>query len=220
MNIFIDNNIIWKYGWFKINETILSTWIVMFVISIVIFLVRLSLNKPKVNLLQIGAETVVSFFDNEISSSVSCKHRSVFIFFFSLFIFILFSNLISIIPIFTSPTASLSTALALIISVLVFSIVYNIRHSGIKFLKKYIEPIIIFLPFNVISEISKMISIPVRLFGNIIGGMIMSMIIVKVKFLMVGFPIFVDLLGIISKFIQAYIFFILSLTFMDSNEQK
>ena len=88
----------------------------------------------------------------------------------------------------------------------------------IRQLKKYVKPTIVMLPMNIISDISGNCALAIRLYGNIMSGMIIGAVVSKIVFLALGFPIFLSILSFISSVIQAYIFSILALVFILSAE--
>lgn len=220
MNITPDQFIIWQNGFFKINHTILFTWFIMAVMLITAIALRIILTHEKnIGRLQNFFEILITGIKDQIEKMGKVDLNFVFPFIATLFIFILFSNLLQIVPFFYSPTASLSTTVALVIIVVLLGIIYGIKKVGVfGYLKKYTKPTIIMLPMNIISDISSNCALTIRLYGNVMSGMIISAVVSKVIFLAFGFPIFLNILSFISGIIQAYIFSILALVFILSAE--
>ena len=136
----------------------------------------------------------------------------------TLFLFIALSNLCTIFPGYEPPTGSLSTTAALAISVFVAVPAYGIADSGLRgYLKTYIEPAFIMLPFNIISELSRTLALAVRLFGNIMSGTMILAILLSITPLI--FPIFMILLGLLTGMVQAYIFSILATVYIAAATQ-
>jgi F-type H+-transporting ATPase subunit a len=131
-----------------------------------------------------------------------------------LFLYTLTSNLISLLPFCESPTASLSTTVALAILVFLFAIFLGIREHGLDYLKKYVKPVFIMAPFNIIGEVSKLASLSIRLYGNIMSSYVITSILSEIAMLSIAFPVIINLLGLVSGVIQAYIFSMLSLMFL------
>jgi len=133
----------------------------------------------------------------------------------TLFIFIATSNLLAIVPGYHPPTGSLSTTAALAVSVFFAVPVFGIRQQGIwKYLRHYLEPSPILLPFHIISELSRTLALAVRLFGNVMSeGMIGAILISIAPFF---FPIIMQALGLLTGLIQAYIFAILAVVYIGS----
>ncbi len=221
MNISTDQFILWENDFFKINHTILFTWFVMIIILIAVFILRLILTQEKnIGKLQNFFEILISGIEDQINKMGKVDMKIVFPFIATLFIFILFSNLLQIIPFFNPPTASLSTTIALSIMVVFIGLFYGIKRVGVLgYLKKYIKPTPIMIFMNIISDISSNCALAIRLYGNMMSGMLIGAIVIKIAFLAFGFPIFLDILSFISSIIQAYIFSILALMFMTSSER-
>jgi F-type H+-transporting ATPase subunit a len=131
----------------------------------------------------------------------------------SLFLFIALANLFTILPGYEPPTGSLSTTAALALCVFVAVPVYGIMERGLGgYLKSYIEPTVIMLPFNIISEFSRTLALAVRLFGNMMSGtMIISILLIVTPFI---FPAAMSALGLLTGMVQAYIFSILALVYI------
>ena len=220
MKITPDQYIVWQDGFFKINHTILFTWFIMVVMIIVALILRVVLTHEKnIGKLQNFFEILITGIEDQIQKMGKVDLNFVFPFIATIFIFILFSNLLQIIPFFHSPTASLSTTVALVIIVVSLGVIYGVKRVGILgYLKKYIKPTIVMLPMNIISDISGNCALAIRLYGNIMSGMIIGAVVSKIVFLALGFPIFLSILSFISSVIQAYIFSILALVFILSAE--
>lgn len=220
MKITPDQYIVWQDGFFKLNHTILFTWFIMAVILIVALVLRTILTHEKnIGRLQNFFEILITGIEDQIEKMGKVDLNLIFPFIATIFIFILFSNLLQIIPFFHSPTASLSTTVALVIIVVSLGIIYGIKRVGvIGYLKKYIRPTIVMLPMNIISDISSNCALAIRLYGNIMSGMVIGAVVSEIAFLALGFPIFLSILSFISSVIQAYIFSILALVFIMSAE--
>ncbi len=131
----------------------------------------------------------------------------------TLFLFIAVANLCTIIPGYEPPTGSLSTTTALAISVFVAVLLFGIEDQGLAgYLKSYLKPTFIMLPFNIISELSRTLALAIRLFGNIMSGtMIVAILLTITPFI---FPDFMNLLGLLTGMVQAYIFSILATVYI------
>lgn len=133
----------------------------------------------------------------------------------TLFIFILVSNLLAVLPGYQPPTGSLSTTTALALTVLLAVPYYGIREHGLgNYLKGYIQPTPFMLPFNVLGEVTRTFALAVRLFGNIMSGTMMGGILLILAPLF--FPVIMQLLGLLIGVVQAYIFAILAAVFIAS----
>lgn len=199
-----------------VNWTIASTWIVMAVLMVVSWLATRHLKTGKtVSHWQTAMEVVVKGIYGQISEVTKNNTMSYLPFIGTLFIFILTCNILTIIPEFKTPTASLSTTGALALMVLVGVPFFGIKNAGLKkYLKKYIEPSPAMLPFNVLSELTSTGSMAVRLFGNMLSGVIIgSICMMLVPFIL---PLPMQVLGLFTGMIQAYIFAMLALMYVSS----
>lgn len=136
----------------------------------------------------------------------------------SLFLFILFSNLLGLIPGFLPPTDTLKTNLALAALVFVLTHVYGVRAHGAKYFKHFLGPWLplawLMLPIEIISHIARPVSLSMRLLGNItadhkVGAVFFALIpfLVPVPFLLMG--VFVSL-------VQAVVFSLLSTIYIST----
>jgi F-type H+-transporting ATPase subunit a len=131
----------------------------------------------------------------------------------TLFIFIATANLLTLVPGYTPPTSSLSTTAALALCVFVAVPVFGIGRRGWRrYLKSYLQPTVIMLPFNLISELSRTLALAVRLFGNMMSGtMIIAILLTITPFI---FPVAMTALGLLTGLVQAYIFSILATVYV------
>ncbi len=137
----------------------------------------------------------------------------IFPFVATLWIFILVSNLIGVIPGFYSPTADLSVTASLAMMTFLSVHWFGIRIEGWRnYLKHYIKPTPFLLPFHLISEISRTLALAVRLFGNIMSLQLTALIVLMIAGFLAPIPILI--LHIIEAIIQAYIFGMLALIYI------
>ena len=131
----------------------------------------------------------------------------------TLFLFIAAASLGTIIPGYEPPTGSLSTTVALALCVFVAVPLFGIEEQGLgSYLKSYVKPTFIMLPFNIISELSRTLALAIRLFGNMMSGaMIIGILLSITPFF---FPIVMTLLGLLTGMVQAYIFSILAAVYI------
>jgi F-type H+-transporting ATPase subunit a len=131
-------------------------------------------------------------------------------------LFILISNLLGIIPGFESPTANLNTTLSMTLVVFVLTHVVGVRIHGFKYIKQFLGPvwwlIPIMLPIEVVSHLARIVSLSVRLFGNIMGeDLVLGIILVLVPFLV---PMPVVVLMIFTSIIQTLVFMMLTMIYI------
>lgn len=223
MSIDPSDMIYYQYGFIKITATIVYTWVVMLILIFASILVRSSIGKSDdplaVTKSQNVAEALVTTVRGQIREVVQGDPSKYLPFIGTLFIFILFSNVISIVPGFISPTASLNTTTALAICVFLAVPYYGIKSQGIKnYLKQYIKPNVIMLPFNILGEITRTLSLAVRLYGNIMSSGLIVIILLGI--LPLFFPVLVNIFGLLMGGIQAYVFSILAIVYIASATQQ
>ena len=216
MRLSPDEMVFWGYGFFKLNGTIVFTWGLMLVIVVGSKLItrRLSTDltrAPWQSLLEI----VVTGIEKQIKDVGLRDPQKYMGFLGTLFLFVAVASLCTVIPGYEPPTGSLSTTAALALCVFIAVPLFGIEEQGLRgYLKSYIEPTLIMLPFNVISELSRTLALAVRLFGNMMSGtMILAILLTITPFI---FPIVMTALGLLTGMVQAYIFSILAAVYIAS----
>ncbi|MFA5627238.1 MAG: F0F1 ATP synthase subunit A [Thiohalomonadaceae bacterium] len=211
-----DDTVVFTLAGWSINSTLVNTWLVMALLVLISWLVTRNL-RPDVppNRWRTTLEVIVKAIQNQIEEISLESARYVLYFAGTLFLFIAVSNLLGVVPGFTPPTASLSTTVALALSVLVAVPLFGIANSGVKnYLRTFIEPSAVMLPFNIIGEFSRGISLAVRLYGNVMSGAVIAAILLSIAPFF--FPVLMDMLGLLTGLIQAYIFAILATVYISS----
>ncbi len=213
MNLTPDQILI-PLGPITLNATLLYTWFVIGLLTLTAWWITRQLSastqiSPGQNLL----EVLVLSIEKQIRDISGQEPKPYLPFVGTLFIFIATSNLLSILPGYQPPTGSLSTTAALAICVFVAVPLFGIRQRGWRsYLKQYIEPTPIMLPFNLISDVSRIISLAVRLFGNVMSGTMIVAILLSIAPLL--FPVVMQMMGLLTGLIQAYIFAVLAMVFI------
>jgi F-type H+-transporting ATPase subunit a len=214
MRLSADQLIFWRHGFFKLNGTIVFTWALMLVLAVGSKLITRKLSTElKRSRWQNLLEIVVTAIEKQIED-VGLKNPQKYIGFLgTLFLFVALSALCTILPGFEPPTGSLSTTAALALCVFVAVPLFGIEEQGLwSYLKSYAEPTVVMLPFNIISELSRTLALAVRLFGNMMSGvMIIGILLTITPFI---FPIVMTVLGLLTGMVQAYIFFILATVYI------
>lgn len=238
-----------KYS-FTINQTIINTWALMILIMgiVIVGTRKLSIKNP--TKLQIILEEYYQFIEKTFLIKVEHEKEKYVGFFAALFSIILFSNLSIFIfsfmvmirkvdgvyevsHFFRTPTADPNTTIALSLVVLVFSTILAIKKKGLKrYLKSYLEPMWFMLPLNIIEKISSVLNTSMRLFGNMLAGLVIVGLLYSLvsKNLIssitnnnlngifsfsVGWPMMLQLyLDLFVGIIQTYVFTILSATYV------
>ena len=214
MKLSPDQTIFWQHGFITINLTLVTTWGVMLVLVLAAVLVTRKLKTDiHISRWQGLLEIIVTGINNQIKAVGLSNPEKYIGFIGTLFLFIGFSNLLIIIPGYTPPVASLSTTTALALSVFVAVPFFGISKSGLKsYLKSYLQPTFIMLPFNLISELSRTLALAIRLFGNIMStGLVVAILLSISPFI---FPIIMSALGLLTGTVQAYIFSILATVYI------
>jgi F-type H+-transporting ATPase subunit a len=214
MRLSPDEMIFWQHGVIKLNATIVFTWGLILLLAVGAKLITRKLSVDLVrsrwqNLLEI----VVTAMMTQIKE-VGLRHPEKYLGFLgTLFLFIASASLCSVIPGYETPTASLSTTAALALCVFVAVPLFGIEEQGVGgYIKSYLRPTFIMLPFNIISEVSRTLALAVRLFGNMMSGaMIVGILLTITPFL---FPIVMTALGLLTGMVQAYIFSILAAVYI------
>jgi F-type H+-transporting ATPase subunit a len=217
MEITPDLTNYWEFGWIKINATILYTWIVMAILVIGSILItrRLSPDPHKLSKGQNVLEIIVLGVRDQIHEVSQQKPERYMPFVGTLFLFIALSNLLGVIPGFRPPTGSLSTTAALAICVFFAVPVFGIARIGfLNYLRQYLKPTPIMLPFNVIGEFSRTLALAVRLFGNVMSGTMIVGILLSI--IPLFFPVVMQIFGLLTGLIQAYIFAVLAMVYIAS----
>jgi len=220
MKLSPDETIFWQHGFITINLTIVTTWAIMLVLVVGSVLITRKLKTGiHISRGQCILEMLVTFMNNQIKDVGLDNPEQYIGFIGTLFLFIGVSNICIIFPWYEAPTGSLSTTAALAISVFIAVPFFGIEKSGILgYLKSYLKPTFIMLPFNLISEISRTLALAVRLFGNIMsGGMIVAILLSITPFI---FPIVMKMLGLLTGMVQAYIFGILATVYIAAAVNK
>lgn len=216
MELTPDDSIVFMIGTFGVNRTIVNTWAIMALLTLVSMLITRNL-RPDVppSRWRTALEVIVNAIQGQIGEVTQRTDRRLLYFTGTLFLFILTSNMASVLPGFDPPTASLSTTAALALSVLVAVPLFGIASRGLGgYLHTYLEPSILMLPFNIIGEVSRGISLAIRLYGNIMSGAVIAAILLGIAPFF--FPVLMNMLGLLTGVIQAYIFAILATVYISS----
>ncbi len=219
MQLSPDELVYWQYGFFKLNATILFTWVLMLTLAVGSKIITRNLSADHTrsrwqNLLEI----IVTGIAKQVEEVGLSQPRKYLGFLGTIFLFVATASVFTIVPGYQPPTGSLSTTMALALCVLVAVPLYGITEQGFRgYLKTYIQPTFIMLPFNLISEVSRTLALAVRLFGNMMSGaMIIGILLTITPFL---FPIVMTLLGLLTGMVQAYIFTILAAVYIAAATQ-
>lgn len=214
-----------QHPFFNINiHTVINTWIVLVIMLVFALIARWALQRNHAITRYIYISFTRFFLDlyNQSFTSFSMAH---FCFIASTFVFILLCNFVSIIPWAEEPTTDLNTTLSLGIIAFIYTQIAGIKSDGLwSYIKSYFSPFFIMMPLNLIGKLASVISISFRLFGNIFGGAIIS----KLWMAAISGSLLLELVGILSGinliivfffglfegFLQAFVFTMLTLTYL------
>lgn len=216
MQFNIDDIVYWQEGFIKINATLVNSWITIILLVFVSWLLRRRLtNDINISHGQAFLESFVVFVLNQIEEETHENPDEFLPFIGTLFLFIVTSNVLGIIPGLEPTTASLSTATALAICVFIAVPVFGIANQGLRsYMRHYIQPTPLMLPFNIIGELSRTLALAIRLFGNVMSGSLIVAILLSLSPLF--FPAVMQAFGLLIGVIQAYVFSILALVYIAS----
>jgi len=214
MRLSPDEIIFWQFGLLKLNATIVFTWGLMIVLAVGSKLITRKISTDmKRSRWQNLLEIIITGMEKQIEEVGLDQPRKYLPFLGTLFLFVAVASLCTVIPGFKPPTGSLSTTAALALCVFVAVPFFGINEQGVgNYIKSYMKPTIIMLPFNIISELTRTLALAVRLFGNMMSGaMIVGILLTIVPFI---FPIIMTALGLLTGMVQAYIFSILAAVYI------
>jgi F-type H+-transporting ATPase subunit a len=203
---------LFRIGPISISDTVVTTWIVMAGIVFFCLLMthRLSLQP---SLLQEIVEALFEATEKTVREILPIDPWFAVPIIGTLWILIGFANLAGLVPGFTTPTADLNTTFALAMVSFSMAHIVGIRTQGLKgYLTHYREPSWILLPFHLIAEATRTVALAIRLFGNMLSGDMIAVILLGVVGFLVPVPFAV--LHVVIGLIQAYIFGVLTLVFI------
>lgn len=211
-----DNIIYWQWGMIQISATLVFSWGIMILLIVGSWIITRRMTAgPHLSRGQNMAESIISVIQDQIWEASHQDPSRYLPFIGTLFLFISASNILTILPGYLPPTASLSTTAALAACVFAAVPGFGIATHGVKgYFHRYIQPTPFMLPFNIIGELSRTIALAIRLFGNIMSGSLTVAILISLAPLF--FPIIMQIFGLLIGIIQAYVFAILSLVYIAS----
>lgn len=216
MQLTPDDTIVLELGALRLNATIVNTWIVMAVLVGLSWLAtrRLRPDAPP-DRWRNTLEVLVKLIEEQIHAVTRSAVHRVMYFAGTLFLFIAVSNILAVIPGFKSPTGSLSTTVALTLAVLLAVPAFGVAHGGLRqYLAKFGQPSLFLLPLNLLGELSKAVSLSIRLYGNVMSGAVIAAILLGIAPFF--FPVVMNLFSLLVGVIQAYIFSILAAVYISS----
>jgi len=198
-------------------EVMLMTWIV---IGLLIVFGWLCASRRAIvpNRFQIVGELLVSklyeLTEDAMGKTLARTYAPMIV---ALFMFLVLCNWIGIIPHMEEPTKDLNTPLSLGIMGFVIAHYVGIKTKGFKaYIKEYFEPMFFMMPLNLIGELAKIVSISFRLFGNIMGGSIIILVVSYLTYNIILPPFLNAFFGLFVGAIQAFVFTMLTVVYIST----
>jgi F-type H+-transporting ATPase subunit a len=210
----LSSTILAQIGPVPITQAIVTTWGIMALLVIGSFLLtrRLALRPGRRQAL---LELVVSTLDTQIVQTSGAPPAPYRAFIGTLFLFILAANWSSLIPGVAPPTAQLETDAALALLVFLSVIWFGVRSDGVGgYLRSFASPNPVMIPLNILQSLTRVFSMFVRLFGNVMSGVFVIGIVASLAGLLVPIPLMA--LDLLTGLVQAYIFAVLAMVFITS----
>jgi len=212
-------SVVFTLGWLQITSTVVTTWGLMLVFGVGCWLATRNLSVDQPGLVQMALEGAVQSIEGAIEGVLPGRAALLLPFIGTLWLFVAVANLTGLVPELHSPTADLSTTAALAFVVFLSVHWYGIRSSGLKdYLKHYLTPSPILLPFHILGEFSRTLALAMRLFGNIMSLEMAALLVLLVAGLLVPVPVL--MLHIVEALVQAYIFGTLALIYIAGGMQS
>jgi F-type H+-transporting ATPase subunit a len=176
---------------------------------------RISLENP--GKLQLVLEALVGAVLGMLEENVGHKGRQFLGLVGTLGLFILVSNLLGLVPFFSSPTVSLNMPVGCALVTFLYYNFQGIRAQGVgPYFKHFLGPVlplaIIMLPIEIISHVSRVLSLSIRLFGNIFGEELVVLVLASLIPFVVPVPMM--LFGVFGSLLQAFVFIMLTMIYL------
>ena len=202
-----------------ITESMIVTWVIMAIMIVCAIFVRIKLRKFKEvpSGFQNVVEAIIESFDQFTVKSAGPKLSWLGGWFFTVFFFLMLSNTSGLVIFVRPPTADWPVPLALALTTLFLLQFAGIRYRGWDYVKSFFQPVFVFFPINILSELSRPMALSFRLFGNVLGGMILVSLIYGLAPVILQFVLPFALhiyFDIFAGVLQAFVFTVLSLTYL------
>ncbi|UFS72310.1 F0F1 ATP synthase subunit A [Geomonas sp. RF6] len=199
-------------------DAIAYTWLIMIAL-VAVSVITTSALKSVPSGMQNFMEVVVGGIENMLNETMGEHGKPYFMLIASLALFILVSNLIGLIPGFYPPTANINTTAALAVVVFITTHIVGVKEHGVKYVKHFMGPIIWLAPMmifiEVIGHLSRVISLTLRLFGNMNGHEMVLIIFFGLAPFLVPVPM--QLMGVLVSFIQSFVFMLLAMIYIQGS---
>jgi F-type H+-transporting ATPase subunit a len=209
---------VFQLGPLAVTNTVVTTWAIMGALGLAAWLVSRRL-RIQPGPLQTAVEGAVCAIEDAIAAVEPTHARRIMPLIATLWIFLVVANLSGLVPGLHSPTRDLSATAALAFLVFLSTHWFGIRIQGLRgYLRHYLTPSPLLLPFHLISEVTRTVALAVRLFGNIMSLEMAALLILLVAGFLAPVPIL--MLHIVEALVQAYIFGMLALIYVAGGIQS
>jgi F-type H+-transporting ATPase subunit a len=196
-------------------EVVIMTWIVFALLIVLGLFARRKKNilpRPIQALGELIVSLLYDLTEDALGKELARKYAPMVC---ALFMFLLLSNWLGIIPHLEEPTKDLNTTLGLGIMGFFIAHYAGIKSKGFKaYIKEYFQPIFFMMPLNLIGELAKIVSISFRLFGNIMGGSIIILVVSYLTYSLILPPFLYAFFGLFVGTIQAFVFTMLTVVYI------
>jgi F-type H+-transporting ATPase subunit a len=207
-----------RFGPFGLTGTVLTTSALVLLLALCAALATRRLRVEEPGLLQTALEGSVLAIRGAIEAVLPGEGDRLLPFVGTLWLFIGAANLAGVVPGVHSPTGDLSATTALALLVFLSVHWFGIRQEGVRaYLRHYLSPSPILLPFHLISEITRTVALAMRLFGNMMSLEMAALLVLLVAGFLVPVPVL--MLHIVEAVVQAYIFGMLALVYIGGGLQ-
>lgn len=198
----------------------LQTHVVMAVIVVIAVPILFSILAKKPSLIPTPVQNIfeiyIQFIDNLIKENMGEKGRKYFTLIAAIGLFVFFGNILGMIPGFESPTANLNTTMALALMVFFIYNFEGIREQGLSYFKHFLGPVPamapVFVIIELLSHLSRPVTLALRLFANMTGGELVSVVLIMLVPFLVPMPVI--LIHLIAVFLQTYVFVVLTTVYI------
>ncbi|HJA71643.1 MAG TPA: F0F1 ATP synthase subunit A [Candidatus Lachnoclostridium stercoravium] len=197
------------FGGIDVLESVAVTWIVMAVIMIVSLILVQGLKFRKIRGKQAALESGISFLYDFFEDLLGKDGRAYIPYLITVIIYIGFSNMVGLFG-FKPPTKDMNVTVTLAVMSIILVEIAGVRKKGVKkWLKSFAEPVPIVTPINILELFIRPLSLCMRLFGNILGAVVVMALIKYLLPVLVPLP-FSFYFDIFDGIIQAYVFVFLT----------
>jgi F-type H+-transporting ATPase subunit a len=207
------HDVVWQWGPVTVTRPVVVTWGLIVLLAGGAALLRRHLRVDRPGRVQLLAEWLMKTLQDEIQDTMRMPPGPFLPLIATLFTYILAANLCGLLPGLEPPTAALETDLALALVVLAAVLGWGVRRRGLwGYLRSYAQPNPLMLPLNLLEAGTRVLSMTVRLFGNMMSGTFVGAIVLGLAGLLVPVPFMA--LELLTAVIQAYIFTVLAMVFI------